>query len=72
MPGTQDAEVATIERGELRLVHSFDDGQHGRIDEADVRVRVAIAELPDAHVVRGLQVSDPVRASLDVRAQSSE
>ncbi len=62
-------EVAPIEGRQLRLGTSFGDGEHGCVDEADVRVCVAIAELADASVVGSREVIDLDRTGVEVIEQ---
>jgi hypothetical protein len=54
--GTHETEVAVVQRRELGLVESLDDSENGGIDEADIRVGVAVAEIADTPVVIGNQV----------------
>jgi len=68
----QKTEVAAIQRREFRLIESFDDGEDGRIHEADVRVGIPIAKLPNARVVRDYQVDDHECARFDVAQQRHE
>jgi hypothetical protein len=61
-----------IERGELRLSEALDNGQHGRVYESDVGIRIAVAELEDSTVVLGLQVFHSIRSGHDVIEKSNE
>lgn len=72
MTWSQNAEVAVIERGELRFVKPFDDREHGRVDEADVRVGVSIADLGHSPVIALIEVDDGVRAAFDVPKQGDK
>ncbi len=72
MTWSQDTEVAVVERGELRFVKPFDDREHCRVDEADVRVGVSIADLGHSPVVARGEVDDRVRATFDVPKQGDE
>jgi hypothetical protein len=58
MSGSDEPEVAVVERGELRLVEPLDDRHHGCVDEPDVRVRVPIAQVTYAPIVLLQQVLD--------------
>lgn len=58
MARAQLREVPPVDRRELRLGDSLRDGEHGRVDEADVVIGVAVSELADAPVVGGRQVLD--------------
>jgi hypothetical protein len=53
--GAQQREVAMVEAGELGYVETFDDREDGSVDEPDVGVRVAIAQLTGSCVVGGMQ-----------------
>src|SRR6266540_2819429 len=55
MARTEHTEMASIERREFRLTEALDDGKHCRVDEADVGVRVLIAQVPDALIVAWFQ-----------------
>jgi hypothetical protein len=68
--GSQDSEVAAIQRRQLRFVQPFDDREHRRVNEPDVRVGVPIADLGDPPVVVRSQVDDRVGATVDVFEQS--
>ncbi len=72
MPGTQEAEMAVIERCQLGFVEAFDDGEDGGVDKADVRVGTPITEVSDARVILGHQVVDEVGAHADVIEQRKE
>jgi hypothetical protein len=63
---TDGAEVAVVEGGELRFVEALDDSHDGGVDEADIGVGVAIAELADAELVLGQEVFDAEEASNNV------
>ena len=60
------AKVAPIEGGELGFVQAFRDGCDGRVNEADVRMGVPVAELTDSSVVVRLQLFDSVSTGDDV------
>ena len=61
--------MATVERGQLRFVEPFDDRKHGRVNEADVRVGVAVAQITNARVVGWGEIGDRVGARFDVGKQ---
>jgi hypothetical protein len=69
---SQDTEVAAIECGELRFVKPFDDREHSRVDEADVRVGVSIADLGHSPVIALSEVDDGVSATFDVPKQGDQ
>ena len=70
--GPQQAEVAAVERRQLGLVHPLHDRQDGGVDEADVGVRVSVAQVADATVIRRHQVLDHICAIPDVVEQRDE
>ena len=72
MARAEDAEVTMVERAELRLVEAFDDREDGSVHEPHVGVGVAIANLPDARVVLGVQFLDPIRTRDDIVKESDE
>ena len=53
-----DAEVAMIERCELRLVESLHHGENRAVDEADLQVAVGTQQLVHSLVVLGDQILD--------------
>lgn len=58
----QDPEVAPVERRELGFAEALDDREHGRVDEADVRICVRVAQFPDPSVVLDREVLDQIGA----------
>ena len=66
MAWTDRSEVPVVEGGQLRLVEALDDRQHRGVDKAHAGVRVPVADLPNARVVRRMEVLHGVRAGLDV------
>jgi hypothetical protein len=52
--------MSVVQRGEFALSESLDHGEHGRIDESDIGVGVAITELANAAMVVGLERLDAV------------
>jgi hypothetical protein len=52
--------MSVVQRGEFALTESLDHGEHGCIDESDVGIGVAIAELANATMVVGLERRDAV------------
>lgn len=63
------AEVAMVERGDLRLVEPLGDGHNRGVDEADVGVGVFGADLADAGVVPGSELFDQERSLGDGRKE---
>jgi hypothetical protein len=53
MPRAQPAKMPVVEARQLPLVQALNNGKHRRVDEPDICVRVAIADLADATVVAG-------------------
>ena len=72
VPGTENREVAAVECCQLRLVESLDDRQNRRVDEADVRVGVPVAQLGNPTIVGRVGVDDLICAIVDVREQGHE
>ena len=68
----QEREVAAIQRRELGLAQSLDECEHRGVDESDVGVGIAVAQLAHSHVVGRLEVSDPIGAGLDVGQEGDE
>lgn len=66
MARTQNAEVTAIQGCELCLLEPFDYREDRRVDETDVGVLVAIAEVPDAVEVAGEKAFDPIGALDDI------
>jgi len=64
--------MATIEGSKLGLIQAFDDGENRRFDEADVRVRITIADLERAAIVLWLKLLDVIGARRDVVEQGDE
>ena len=62
----QHAEVAAVEGCELCLVEPFDYRKDRCVDEANVGVLVATAEVPDAVEVASEKAFDPIGALDDV------
>lgn len=62
-------EVSVVQGCQLGLVQALHDGQDRRVDEANVGIVIAVAERPDAGVIRSLKVFDAIRARLDVVEQ---
>ncbi len=58
MAGTQPAEVAAVQRDELGLAQTLDDGQDRSVDEADIGVGVALDNFVNAVVVLSYEVLD--------------
>ena len=54
---------------ELRLVEPFNDGEDGRVDEADVRVGILVADVADTWVVLRLELFDSIGTIDDVIEQ---
>lgn len=69
VPRPHHREVSVIECGELRLPKSLHHREHCRVDEADRRVPVLVAELSDSCVVGGDERFDLVRPSGNVIEQ---
>lgn len=65
MAGPEHPEMAMVERGQFRLVQALDDGQDGRIDEANTRVAVALAEEPVTMVIGRDQIFNDEHGSRD-------
>jgi hypothetical protein len=65
-------EVPVVERGELSLTESFDDGKDGGIDETEAQVRVLGKKLPDPFVVRANEIDDRERVALDICEKGNE
>jgi hypothetical protein len=55
-----------VERRQLALAETFDNGEYGRIDETEPEIRVLIEQIADASVVACDQVDDSNSARLDV------
>ena len=72
MPWSKHAEMAMVQRRELRLVESLDDGQDCCVHEADVGIRVAIAQRADARIVDRSHVLDGVGPCSDVVQETDE
>ena len=72
MARSHRAEVTTVERCELRFTESFDDRQHGRIDEADIEIAIAGDDLFHADVVVLSQILQCVTARSDVAQHRGE
>jgi len=58
--------VPAIERGELWLVESLDDGEDCGVDEANPSVGVTLAKVADANVVFRDKTLDSIRAGKNV------
>lgn len=58
----QDSEVALVERCELGFAEALGDRENSRVDEADVRICVRVAQLTGPSVVLDGEVLDQVRA----------
>lgn len=69
MARPQKTDVPAIQGGQLGLVESLDDGKDRRVDEPDVRIRGASAELPDPRVVRCFKVRYDPRPRFDIAEQ---
>jgi hypothetical protein len=72
VPRTKHAEVPSIERCQLWFAKAFGDRQNRRIDQADVGIRVLVAELSDAPVVLDVKVLHAVRAGINIVEQRNE
>lgn len=72
MAGAEETEVAPIERRQLGFAETLDDGEDGGVDEPDIGVGIAIAQLADAGVVGRGEISDDVCARLDVGQQGDQ
>ncbi len=66
MAGPEDAEVAVVQGGQLRLVEPLDHSKDGRVHEPHVGIHVTVTDLADAPVVLGLQILDARDSSDDV------
>ena len=64
--GLDQAEVAVIERGDLRLVEALGDGDDGGVDKADVGVGVLTADLPHADIVFAAELENGQSALRDL------
>lgn len=63
MTGTEQAEVPMIQCCQLRLAKPLDNGEDRRVDEANVRVGVTLADFPNAPVIFGMKTLDQVGSS---------
>jgi hypothetical protein len=52
--------MSVVQSSEFALGESLDHGEHGRIDESDIGIGVAIAELANTAMVVGLERLDAV------------
>jgi hypothetical protein len=64
--------MASVERGQLLLTESFDDGQDGGIDEPDIGVAVTVTNLPYALVIGRSQLFDPERPGNNIVQERDE
>jgi hypothetical protein len=72
MARTKEAEVPTIQRSQFRFTHALHDGQDRGVDEADVGVHVAAAEVANAWVLLHTDFGYGKRTAIDVVEKRNE
>ena len=72
MAGSEDAKVAVVQGGQLWFVEPFDNCKNGRVHEADVGIRVTVADLAGAPVVLELQLLNAICPRGDVIQKGEE
>lgn len=72
MSGTEQTEVPMIQRRHLGLTKPLNNGEDRRVDEANVRVGVTLADFPNPPVIVGTKVLDQVGSSRYIVQQCDE
>jgi hypothetical protein len=72
MTRSKSGEVSTVERCELWFTESLGDRQHRGIDQADIRIRILVAQVAGASVIVESQVFHTVSTRVDVIQQGNE
>lgn len=69
MSGPKQTKVAVVESCEFRLIQSLDNRQDRRVNEANIGIRIAFAELTNAKKVLWKKILDDVRTIGDIVKQ---